>query len=59
MIDRRPGLIVQCAGEADVMAAVRLAAAHQLLVSVRGGGRATGVRDSIPRDSGSQAKCIP
>lgn len=38
MIDRRPGLIVQCAGEADVMAAVRLAGVHQLLVSVRGGG---------------------
>jgi FAD/FMN-containing dehydrogenase len=38
MIDRRPALIVRCAGTADVMAAVRFAADHQALVSVRGGG---------------------
>lgn len=38
MIDRQPALIVQCTGTADVMAAVRFAAAHDLLVSVRGGG---------------------
>jgi FAD/FMN-containing dehydrogenase len=38
MIDRRPGLIVECRGAADVAAAVRFAAAHDLLVSVRGGG---------------------
>src|SRR6185503_1496739 len=38
MIDRRPGLIVRCTGTADVVAAVRLARAHGLLVSVRGGG---------------------
>src|SRR5438046_3732000 len=38
MIDRRPALIARCAGAADVMAAVRFARTHELLVSVRGGG---------------------
>jgi len=38
MIDRRPDLIVRCAGAADVIAAVKFASAHDLLVSVRGGG---------------------
>jgi FAD/FMN-containing dehydrogenase len=38
MIDRRPGLIVRCTGTADVVQAVRLAARHRLLLSVRGGG---------------------
>jgi FAD/FMN-containing dehydrogenase len=38
MIDRKPGLIVRCTGTADVVQAVRLAARHKLLNSVRGGG---------------------
>ncbi|MHA6248462.1 FAD-binding oxidoreductase [Pontibacter sp. CAU 1760] len=38
MIDKRPSLIVQCAGTADVQQAVQLAAEHRLLVSVRGAG---------------------
>src|SRR5437762_3197084 len=38
MIDRRPALIARCAGPADVIAAVRFARTHELLVSVRGGG---------------------
>lgn len=38
MIDRHPGLIVQCAGVADVINAVNFARANHLLVSVRGGG---------------------
>ncbi len=38
MIDRRPGLIARCTGTADVVAAVRFARQHRLLVSVRGGG---------------------
>jgi FAD/FMN-containing dehydrogenase len=38
MIDRRPALIARCAGVADVIAAVRFARSHELLVSVRGGG---------------------
>lgn len=38
MIDRRPALIARCAGAADVIAAVRFAREHELLVSVKGGG---------------------
>ena len=38
MIDRRPALIARCAGTADVIAGVQFARAHNLLVSVRGGG---------------------
>jgi hypothetical protein len=38
MIDRRPALIARCAGPADVIAAVRFAREHELLVSVKGGG---------------------
>jgi hypothetical protein len=37
-IDRRPALIVRCAGADDVRAAVGWAREHDLLVSVRGGG---------------------
>jgi hypothetical protein len=37
-IDRRPALIARCAGSDDVAEAVRFARAHDLLVSVRGGG---------------------
>ena len=38
MIDRRPGLIVQCAGSSDVARAVDFARTNELLVSVRGAG---------------------
>ncbi|WP_011581784.1 MULTISPECIES: FAD-binding oxidoreductase [Chelativorans] len=38
MIDRRPGLIIRCAGAADVVSAVRFARENNLLVAVRGGG---------------------
>src|SRR5437016_5505781 len=38
MIDRRPALIARCAGVADVMAAVRFARVHGILVAVKGGG---------------------
>lgn len=38
MIDRRPALIVRCAGTADVIRAVDLAREHGLLLSVCGGG---------------------
>jgi FAD/FMN-containing dehydrogenase len=42
MIDRRPGLIVRARRTADVVAAVELAAARDLPVSVRGGGHDAG-----------------
>jgi FAD/FMN-containing dehydrogenase len=38
LIDRRPGLIVQCSGTADVIDAVNLARERQLLTAVRAGG---------------------
>ena len=38
MIDRRPALIARCASTTDVVAAVRFAREHDMLVSVRGGG---------------------
>jgi FAD/FMN-containing dehydrogenase len=38
MINRRPAMIVRCAGAADVIACVRAAREHDLVVSVRGGG---------------------
>ena len=37
-VDRRPALIARCLTDSDVQAAVRFAAAHRMLVSVRGGG---------------------
>ena len=38
LIDRRPAVIARCAGAADVVAAVKWARKHDVLVSVRGGG---------------------
>jgi hypothetical protein len=38
MIDRRPALIIRCAGVSDVLAAVGFARTHDLAVAVRGGG---------------------
>jgi FAD/FMN-containing dehydrogenase len=38
MIDRRPGMIVRCAGASDVMQAVTLAREHKLVLAVRSGG---------------------
>ena len=37
-IDKRPALIARCLGVADVIAAVRFARAHGLIVALRGGG---------------------
>ena len=38
MIDKRPALIARCADAAEVAQVVRFAAAHDLLLAVRGGG---------------------
>jgi FAD/FMN-containing dehydrogenase len=38
MIDRRPAAIARCRGVADIIACVRFAADHGLLLAVRGGG---------------------
>src|SRR5215212_6771049 len=38
MIDKRPGMIVRCAGTADVIQGVNFARTHDLLLSVHGGG---------------------
>jgi FAD/FMN-containing dehydrogenase len=38
MIDRRPAAVVRCASADDVAAAVRFAAEHDLLVSIKGAG---------------------
>ena len=38
LIDRRPAVIVQCRGTADVQAAVRAAREHGFEIAVRGGG---------------------
>ena len=44
MVDRRPALIVRCAGVADVMRGVEFARSHGLPLSVRGGGTASRAR---------------
>ena len=38
MIDRKPALIVQCAAASDIVASVKFAREHDLLVAVRGAG---------------------
>ncbi len=38
MIDKRPGMIVRCAGVADVIHCVKFAREHNLLVAVKGAG---------------------
>lgn len=48
MIDQRPLMIARCQDAADVMAAIRFAREHDLLLAVRGGGHnaaGLGVRD--------------
>jgi FAD/FMN-containing dehydrogenase len=42
MIDKRPALIVRCAGAGDVVHSVRFAREHDMPVSVRGGGHNVG-----------------
>ena len=42
MIDKRPAMIVRCAGTVDVVHAVDFARTHNLLIAVRGGGHSVG-----------------
>ena len=48
--DRHPALIARCSGPADVMEAVKFAASHQLLLSVRGGGHSLSGQSVARRD---------
>ena len=53
MFDRQPLAIAKCTGDADVVAAVRFARAHDLPISVRSGGHDAGgksVLDDTYRD---------
>jgi len=43
-VDKRPGVIVRCSGVADVIAAVKFAREHGVLVAIRGGGHNVGGR---------------
>ena len=61
MIDRRPKAIIQCAGVADVMLAVRVARDNDLTVSVRGGGHniaGTAISDDSMMIDLSQMKSV-
>ena len=49
MVDRRPRYVVQCAGVADVAAAVRFAREHDLEVGIRCGGHGI-VGHAVPHD---------
>ena len=62
MIDKRPALIVRCAGVADVIHAVNFARTNNLLVSVRGGGHnvaGTAVCVSTPSDAQPAPRGVP
>jgi FAD/FMN-containing dehydrogenase len=56
-IDRKPKLIAQCTGAADVIAAVRFARERSLLISVRGGGH--GVAGHAVNDDGIMIDLTP
>ncbi len=47
MIDRRPALIAQCRGAADIVDAVALGREHGLEIAVRGGGHNVGGRATV------------
>jgi len=47
LVDKRPAVIAQCAGSADIASAVRLAREHSLEIAVRGGGHNVGGRATV------------
>lgn len=57
MIDRKPAIVAQCAGVADVIAAVNFARNHDLLVSVKSGGH--NVAGNAVCDDGLVIDCSP
>lgn len=57
MIDRDPGLIAQCTGVADIMAAVDFARTNELTLTVKGGGH--NVAGNAICDDGLVIDCSP
>ena len=47
LVDKRPALIAQCLGSADIASAVRFAHAYSLEIAVRGGGHNVGGRATV------------
>ena len=47
LVDKRPALIAQCLGSADIASAVRFARDHGLEIAVRGGGHNVGGRATV------------
>ena len=47
LVDKRPALVAQCLGSADIAHAVRFAREHGLEIAVRGGGHNVGGRATV------------
>ena len=47
LVDKRPALVAQCLGSADIASAVRLAREQNLEIAVRGGGHNVGGRATV------------
>ncbi len=47
LVNKRPALVAQCLGSADIALAVRLARDHDLEIAVRGGGHNVGGRSTV------------
>ena len=47
LVDKRPAVVAQCAGSADIARAVRFAREHGLEIAVRGGGHNVGGRATV------------